>query len=223
MGKFQAQEPSARPQRAIGFAQRFRLVGHIAQAEGDRIGVELHLADRQRFGVARNPVDAPRVRGREYRGSIARSRPAESISGVRSQIVTAACGARSRIPEGDVPGAAGDIEKALARPLDRASRSSPFSRGDGCRPTSSRSSGRSARRPREKTARTSSVFCAASTRRKPNQLSPGPVFGSCSMGPDNSGIALRWLGSQDAPGPHAPDTSWRRRGLSALGSCAPKD
>ncbi len=65
-GKFQAQEPAAGPQHAIGFAEREIDPRHVADAECDGVGIETAVRESQCLGVSfheRHPVvEMPRRR-----------------------------------------------------------------------------------------------------------------------------------------------------------------
>ena len=57
LGKFQAEKTPARFQHPPRFRQRLFDMGHIADAEGDGIGVEMAVGERQAFGIAAHPFD----------------------------------------------------------------------------------------------------------------------------------------------------------------------
>ena len=57
LGKFQAKETPARLQHPARFAQRLVDMRHIADAEGDGIGVEAGIGERQGLGIAADPFD----------------------------------------------------------------------------------------------------------------------------------------------------------------------
>ena len=95
-------------------------MGDVADAEGDRIGVEGAIGEGQRLGIAlRRCV----MRSRERRARRTRPRATSSISGLMSQRTAVAFSPEARgEADGDVAGAAGDIEqperRAAARRLD---------------------------------------------------------------------------------------------------------
>ena len=51
--KFEATEPAARLQHPVGFRKRALDVRHVADAEGNRIAIEMALGKRQRLGIGR--------------------------------------------------------------------------------------------------------------------------------------------------------------------------
>src|SRR5262249_17084124 len=58
MTELQAQEAAARLQHAPRLGQGARDAGDVAQAEGDRVGIERPVRERQRLGAATDPLQA---------------------------------------------------------------------------------------------------------------------------------------------------------------------
>ena len=56
-GKFKAHEAAAGAEHAVGFCERAVDMGDVADAEGDRVGVEALVGERQGLGVANRQRD----------------------------------------------------------------------------------------------------------------------------------------------------------------------
>ena len=83
LAEFQAEETPAGPQHAARLGQGLVDLGDIAQPEGDGIGIDAAVGQRQGLGIPATqsiPAMIPR--------SMARSRPTSSMAGVRSQTTT---------------------------------------------------------------------------------------------------------------------------------------
>ena len=115
--EFEAQEAAAAPDDPIGFGERLFDPRHVADAEGDRVGVETRIGERQRLGVG---FDETHPIGQ---GALAGALDADP------QHVGVDVGDRHRSQgaagpgdaEGDIARAAGDIEmgeRAHARGVD---------------------------------------------------------------------------------------------------------
>ena len=105
--------PAAGPQHAEGLVERVLDAGDVPDAEGDRVGVEARVREGQRHRVADDPVEPRRRRS----AASARRRPRLSMSSVMSR--TVAWPSPLDAPqeaEGDVAGAAGDVEQRHAGP-----------------------------------------------------------------------------------------------------------
>ena len=89
-GKFQAQEAAAALQHPEGFRQRHVDMRHVADAEGDRIGVEGLAVEGQFLGIGLDEIE---IVG-EAASSSARSAPTASIEPLMSS--TVACALRPR-------------------------------------------------------------------------------------------------------------------------------
>ena len=105
LGEFQAQEAAARLEDPARLRQRRRDPGHVADAEGDRVGVEGAVREGQRLRVALDPVDAALVASGGPLAPDGQHRPVDvenGDAGLRPAGVQHA--------KGHVPGAAGDVE-----------------------------------------------------------------------------------------------------------------
>ena len=107
MRELEAQEAAAPLQHPKGLAQRLLDARHIADAEGDRIGVELRVGKRQRLRVGRDEIDA--IVKPALPGALGAD-PQHLCVDVsdRDLRLGPAC---PRDAEGDVAGAAGHVEK----------------------------------------------------------------------------------------------------------------
>ena len=104
--ELEAQEPSAPPENAKGLGERLLDPGHVADAEGDRIGVECAVAEGQVLGVGldeRHAVLEPASLG-------AFGADAQHVGVDVGDGHAGLAAPRPRDAEGDVAGAAGDIE-----------------------------------------------------------------------------------------------------------------
>src|SRR6266852_4246435 len=108
--EFQAEEASARLEDAARLGEGGIDMGDVAQAEGDGIGVDAGIGDRQPLGVAAQPVDAVQYAAidgavaadvQHGLGDVADDDPARTAAALDDA-------------EGDVAGAAGDVEDGLA-------------------------------------------------------------------------------------------------------------
>ena len=108
-GKFQAQEAPAGPQHAIGFLERAIDPRHVADAEGDRVAVEAAVGEGQLLGVALDKRHA--VVEMAFGGAVAADREHVGIDVADGGAETRA--GRFRGAEGNVAGAAGDVEQCV--------------------------------------------------------------------------------------------------------------
>ena len=146
LAELQAVEAAARLQHAMRLAQRLVDVGDVAQAEGDRVGVERAVGERQGLGIARRPGEARQQPAID--GAVAADRQHRRVDVADRDVGPLA-----------LPAAGGGRRYRRCRPPHRGtsrpaagSRRRPgrSSRAGGRRPTSGRSSGRSAA-PRSRT------------------------------------------------------------------------
>ncbi len=106
-GKFQAEKAPARAQHAMGLGQRRLDARHVADAEGDGDGVVTGIGKRQHLGIAVDERDC------RIEPALGRARPPDLEHGgidVDHRRARADAAGRDH-PEGDVAGAAGDIEQ----------------------------------------------------------------------------------------------------------------
>src|SRR6185503_8683706 len=101
----------ARTQHAARLGERRGDVRDIAQAERDGISIDAAIADRQTLGIAAQPLDAGEAAPID--GAVAAA-PHHALIDVADHGARAAAGAIEEA-EGDVAGAAGDVEQRLAR------------------------------------------------------------------------------------------------------------
>ncbi len=146
-GEFEAHEPSARLQHPPRLGERRLDMGHVAQAEGDRIEIEAALGEGQPLGVGAQPLDAVEDALVERAGAadlehtlVGVADDGAALDGrLRRERGAATRAARCRRCRRRRRSAAGPVA-ASARPPSRPSTA------DGCRRSSDRSSDRSAAR-----------------------------------------------------------------------------
>jgi hypothetical protein len=114
--EFEAEEPAAALQHAVGFAQRGGNVRHVPDAERDRVGIERPIGEGQDLGVGLRPYET-------LDATLAGAAHAD-LQHRRVDIRDRHRRAATRKAEGDVAGAAGHVEDVLARaglhPADEA-------------------------------------------------------------------------------------------------------
>ena len=112
LAEFQAVEATAGLQHAIGIAQRLVDVGDVPQAEGDRIGVEGAIGERQMLRIAGRPGKA--LQQPAVDGAVAPDLEHRGIDVAYGDVGPFALAVQQA--EGDVAGAARHIQELLARP-----------------------------------------------------------------------------------------------------------
>src|SRR6185437_1243068 len=108
--ELQAEEPPARLEDAARLGEGGVDVGDVAQAEGDRVGIDAGAGDRQLLGIAAQKFDA--VQHAAVDGAVAADLD-HAPGDVADDDLAGAAGPLADA-EGDVAGAAGDIEHRLA-------------------------------------------------------------------------------------------------------------